>query len=424
MAGNRLSIPLLSLVVLTACATRGVDHAHSAMDVPQVVAEASPTESAAAETPESTSREHADRAKNVFDVDPDEPVYSESAEMAPASPALIVLVSERRKNYVAMPVFFATDRRLITNRDGTVGFGPQRGILSYGVCEVSIPRDHRIGVLETPSIWKLEFSENPEKHVVLLSTTVRSPDLFYQAVAQRVRLSKRKSAFVFVHGYNVTFEDAARRTAQMSYDLGFDGAPVFYSWPSQGVTHRYTVDEQNVEWAQANLRQFLGDFFARSGSTDVYLVAHSMGNRALTGALKTLLAERPTLKSRLKEIILTAPDIDAEVFRRDIAPALASNGRPVTLYASADDKALMLSKQVHGYPRAGDAGDGLVIVPGVETIDATGMDAGFLGHSYYGDNRSVISDIYYVMRDGKRANDRFGLVPRDISRGRYWVFKK
>ena len=36
--------------------------------------------------------------------------------------------------------------------------------------------------------------------------------------------------------HGVTFKDAARRTAQMAYDLGFPGAPVFYSWPSAGTS--------------------------------------------------------------------------------------------------------------------------------------------------------------------------------------------
>jgi len=33
-------------------------------------------------------------------------------------------------------------------------------------------------------------------------------------------LSPARKALVLAHGHNVTFEDAARRTAQMTYDLG------------------------------------------------------------------------------------------------------------------------------------------------------------------------------------------------------------
>ena len=112
-----------------------------------------------------------------------------------------------------------------------------------------------------------------------------------------------------------------------------------------------------------------------------------MGNRALTRALGSLLAEDLSVRPRLKEVILTAPDIDADVFRRDIAPALVASGRPITLYASSKDLALVASKKVHGYARAGDAGPGLVVLPGIETIDASTVDTSLLAHSYFAETR-------------------------------------
>lgn len=327
-------------------------------------------------------------------------------------------------DYAVVRVFFATDRNLTRSEKPDEMFGVSRSDLSYGTCEVSIPRDHRMGELEGPSIWKLEFREDPARHVVLVRAVTEPRDEFFSELAARVRASERSSAFLFVHGYNVTFEDAARRTAQISYDLGFDGAPVFYSWPSQGSVVGYTIDESNIEWAQANVKGFLQDFFERSDARNLYLIAHSMGNRALTRAVASLLAERPTLRQRLTEVILTAPDIDAEVFKRDIVPALTDTGRPVTLYASSEDLALAASKKVHGYPRAGDSGQGLIVVRGIETIDATAADTSLLGHSYFAEARSVLSDIFYLVRNGHRANQRFGLRAVDTEAGRYWVFKK
>jgi esterase/lipase superfamily enzyme len=259
---------------------------------------------------------------------------------------------------------------------------------------------------------------------VLLTAVITSREQFFDDLSSRVRRSRGSNAFLFVHGYNVTFEDAARRTAQISYDLGFDGAPVFYSWPSQGMMAGYTVDEQNIEWAQGNLRAFLDDFFARSQAQRIYLIAHSMGNRALTRALASLLQEKPGIRSRLSEVVLTAPDIDADVFRRDIAPLLVSSGQPITLYASSKDLALAASKRVHGYPRAGDSGAGLVVVSGIETIDATSVDTNLLGHSYFAEARSVLADMFYLIRDGLRANQRFGLQPVESSDGRHWRFKQ
>lgn len=327
-------------------------------------------------------------------------------------------------DHAVMSVFFATDRKEDPDSEVKPRFGEERGELKYGIANISIPREHRMGALESPSIWRLEFRDNPDKHVVLLAATISSKDKFFEDVAARVRNSPESRAFLFVHGYNVTFEDAARRTAQMSYDLAFEGAPVFYSWPSQGALPAYTIDEQNIEWAQANLRSFLEDFFTRSDAQNVYLIAHSMGNRALTGAVMSLLTDRPALRSRLKELILTAPDIDADVFKRDIAPALTATGRPITLYSSSEDKALLGSKLVHGYPRAGDSGQGLVVLQGIETIDATGMVTDFIRHSYYAENRSVLSDMFYLIQNGQRAHQRFGLSSVDFQNGRYWKFRQ
>lgn len=121
--------------------------------------------------------------------------------------------------------------------------------------------------------------------------------------------------------------------------------PVFYSWPSQARTSAYTIDEQNAEWTQTNLKNFLIDFLEKSDSKNIYLIAHSMGNRILSRAIIDVLNTNTDYRNRIKEVILTAPDIDADVFKRDIAPALVAQGEPVTLYASSTDKALAASRR-------------------------------------------------------------------------------
>ena len=325
-----------------------------------------------------------------------------------------------QSTYAVVKVFYATDRKKTESSKPAELFGRDRGTLTYGTCQVSIPRDHRIGELEAPSIWRLEFREDPERHVVLLQVAPQDKNAFFADMANRVRTSTGKKLLLFVHGYNVTFADAARRTAQMSYDLAFDGAPVFYSWPSQGELQDYLVDETNVEWTQEDLAGFLTDIATRTKAESIYLIAHSMGNRALARAFATIAAERPELRGKFKEVILTAPDIDADVFKRDIAPHIAGVGHPVTLYASAADKALIASKKVHGYPRAGDAGDGLILLPGVETIDATQVDTDFLGHSYYGESTSVIADLFFLIHQDKRPPQRGGLQEVVTPTGRYW----
>jgi esterase/lipase superfamily enzyme len=277
--------------------------------------------------------------------------------------------------------------------------------------------------VESPSILRLEIREDARKHVVLQSVATREADQFFREVAETVARSPRHDAFVFVHGYNVTFENAARRTAQMAYDLKFEGAPIFYSWPSQGGLLKYTVDETNVAWTAPHLKQFLLDLARQSNADAINLIAHSMGNRALTDALRQLAWELGDNAALFSQIVLAAPDIDAEVFRRDIAPAIAKTGRRVTLYASSNDQALLASKQVHGYPRAGDSGEGLVVTPGLDTIDVSTVDTSLVGHSYYGGSDSILTDIHEVIQQALPASQRRWLRPALREGLTYWIFQ-
>ncbi len=317
-------------------------------------------------------------------------------------------------------VFFATDRR-----ETDVGeFGGERGSgITYGSVFVSIPRTHKVGGIERPSMWRLEFSEDPREHMVIVRRSTFPREDFVADIRDTLARGGSEASFVFVHGYNVAFDDAARRTAQITYDLDFRGAPVFYSWPSQASLEGYTVDEANVEWSTLNLKNFLLDYAEHCGARDIYLIAHSMGNRALTRAVSSLFTERPELRGRFKEIILTAPDVDADVFKRELAPKLVAGCDKITLYVSDGDKALLASKKVHGYPRLGDAAAGIAVVPGVETVDASGLDTSFLEHSYFAESGSVLKDIRRLVLEGLRAAQR-GLTEKGSSASeRYWKFE-
>ena len=306
-------------------------------------------------------------------------------------------------------------------------YGGVRGAMEYGTCEVSIPQCHKRGEIERPSLMRLEFREDPLKHLVLQSTSPKGETVFFDELREAVKTAGDDEAFVFVHGYNVTFEAAAMRTAQLSYDLEFAGTPIFFSWPSAGYTHLYTTDENNVEWSIPHLKQFLVDIIERSGAKRIHLIAHSMGNRTLTKALVKLADDleekQPQPPKPFHEIVLAAPDVDAEVFRRDLAPEIVKTGRRVTLYASSNDQALIASKTFHGgYPRAGDSGDNLMVIPGIDTIDVSDVDKSVLGHSYLGDNLFVISDLVQLLRNASPPAERPGLNIRHLGDLIYWGF--
>jgi esterase/lipase superfamily enzyme len=321
-----------------------------------------------------------------------------------------------------VPVFYATDRSYDAAAPAAQRYGGGRGDMSYGIVEVSIPRDHRIGALETPSLWHLEFRADPDHHVLLLSVGRDGKGEFFTKLRQAVRVSNGHDAFIFIHGYNTSFEDAARRTAQLVYDLDFGGVPILYTWPSQGELVKYLVDTNNAEWTVPHLEQFLADVAARSGASTIHLIGHSLGNRVLVAALEGFARRVGSgTAAPFAQVVLTAPDIDAAVFRQHVAHILPA-ARHITMYASQNDVALRASESLAEFPRAGDTRDGVVVVSGIDTIDASGVDTSFLGHTYFADNGSVISDIHDILEQGTAADHRSRLRAVSAQTGRYWIF--
>lgn len=326
-----------------------------------------------------------------------------------------------KEDYSVVRVLYGTNRKRTNSKDINERFGSKRGdIISYGEALVSIPSTHKLGKIESPSIWRFEFSRSSKKHVKLLKLTDLNRKKFFLNLNIDLKHSAKKSALIFIHGFNVKFSNATRRTAQIVYDLEFSGVPILYSWPSVGRVSAYTIDESNIKASEYFIEMFLEDFIRKTGVKNIYLIAHSMGNRGLTRSLARLLERNPNMSKVIKEIILAAPDIDAEVFKRSILPRITKYNNPVTLYASADDRALLASKRIHGYPRAGDVGKSLVIDEKLETIDATGLDTSLLRHSYFSESSPVLADINSLINNKLRARDRYRLkISPD---GSHWVF--
>lgn len=312
-------------------------------------------------------------------------------------------------------VFYGTDRKATGHSSPARIYGGERGPLAYGTSEVSVPRDHRMGQFEI-SWGRKERKPSPETHVFVLSVTPKPADGFFSELRAA---AQGKPAFVFVHGYNVAFDETLRRTAQMAYDLGFEGAPLAYSWPSQANAAAYPLDELAIEATVPQLQAFLSEVASRSGATEVHVVVHSMGNRAVLKALEAI-AARPG--PRFGEVVHAAPDVDADAFLQAVQRTRAA-ARRVTLYASSRDIALQASKEIHKGARAGDSGPGIVVAPGVDSIDVSAVDTSFLGHSYYGENKTVLSDLRVLLRERRPAGQRPGLHARPKGGMTYWVLQ-
>jgi esterase/lipase superfamily enzyme len=314
-------------------------------------------------------------------------------------------------------------------------FGNTSAGISYGRCLVTIPENHRIGEVERPF---LDFVENLSVHIGIIKAETKSLVDFFSTMNGGFEKNKKR-AFIFVHGHNVPFDDAARRTAQIAQDLAFEGAPIFYSWPSKPCWIQmfgcgYSRNEAMVEddTTRAQFVGFLTDFFKNSDADSVYIIAHSLGTRLVTKAVNEWSdTVEPKERSRLKEVILAASDLSAEVFQADIMPKLSKAKMPVTLYAAKNDLALFLSENFKhdDEPRLGQAKLDIALPDNITLIDATNINVAKIGtrHSYAAGKRPVISDIYYLIgRSGsEKVNTpfRFGIT-RQTGRQGYWEFDK
>lgn len=321
-------------------------------------------------------------------------------------------------------VYYATDRQF-RPAEKSYGWQPNRQAphLSYGSVLVSVPKNRAYGRMPQSPWWHFNLKKDAKKYMLIQETQRWSRTGFLAAVKERMRaVPGRQAAFIYIHGYSNSFTDAALRTAQMAVDLDVGAMPVFYSWPSKGELAGYIFDQNSVEWTQIHLQDFLADFADHSTATDIYIIAHSMGNRPATIALTNLLEKRPELLARFKQVILAAPDINAEVFREQIAPRLASLGLPVTLYASKNDKAIRTSYQFAGWDRIGDIRGDIVSIPGLDFIDASNVTMNFVGHDYVASNRALLTDIATMIKTGGRAKDRGGLRGKPSPAPRHWEF--
>ena len=280
-----------------------------------------------------------------------------------------------------------------TNRKETypfVRFDPYSSMrddkLNYGVCEVLIPASHERGSLGSYS----RFQPNKDAPLVFTYADRLDETAYWQDLTSALKQidSQQKVVFVFIHGYNNSFKDAALRTAQLWADLNLQGVPAFFSWPSRSKTLSYTVDEATIDYSEKYLAQFLLRLRQEVGEKQpIHLVAHSMGNRALLRV-----ATRLQSKLRFGQVILAAPDVDADLFQ-DMAEVYPQISERTTLYVSRKDKPVHFSKKLHDTDRVGSP-PGFAKVNRIDTVEVvakTGLLQ--LGHSYFAEFSQLLDEI-------------------------------
>ena len=317
-------------------------------------------------------------------------------------------------------VWFATNRRPIEAQGMVVGFNPDQSAdrLSYGACEVFIPKSHKPG--STGSAWwrrliRLEADDSLEVH----STYPVAQEAFWAGLQQRLGQwwnPGERNLFVLIHGFNVGFDEAAIRAAQLGYDLKLPGEIAFYSWPSNGSVINYPADEATITASVGHIAEFLQQLTAQSGAERIHLFVHSMGNRGFLGALERLAAtQRPRL--RLGQVFFCAPDEDVRTFA-DKTGQFPSDSENRTLLVSEQDRAVAASKWLHRHHRVGLIPP-VIEFPGIETIAVQGFGILDLGHGYFAEAESVILDIREAIASQRHAADRE--FPQAVTEGDYYT---
>lgn len=211
-----------------------------------------------------------------------------------------------------------------------------------------------------------------------------------------------ESVLLYVHGYNTTFRSALLRAGQIAADAQWPCAMAAFSWGSEAKFDRYVADIERSGYSVPVLMALLTALEKAGLKTNI--IAHSMGARATLSALAALgpacAAHKP-----INELILAAPDVNAERFNDDFGALLTRAApcvRRITVYASRNDMVLMLAESVHGgIPRAGLEPEHDMqyekLAPNIDVVDATDAPGDPFGHGYFVEAYEMLNDMMWVL---------------------------
>jgi esterase/lipase superfamily enzyme len=339
-----------------------------------------------------------------------------------------------KPHFVEVPVLYATDRMPDPAQTTSAVRNPNTfysGTLdahfadfSFGTAHVSIPTNRKPGDMKLPSGWQFATQVDPNQYFILRDLMVSDRAAVLKELNDAAQ-SPDSSLLLFVHGFNVTFADAALRTAQLAHDLQFPGKVMFYSWPSVGRVADYWKDEDSAAISTRRFQPLLQDLI-NTGVKHVFIIAHSMGTRIVIRSI-TALRDKGTDLSKVSELILAAADFN-EIEFGDVANAYAQmrhTGTHTTIYAASNDFALQCSKIVHSYDRLGESNPKMAIFADLDSVDASNAAPGrrAFGHSYVSDSLAVLGDMQDVVLKGLPPASR-GLEPLAGSGGNGWRISK
>ena len=244
---------------------------------------------------------------------------------------------------------------------------------------------------------------------------------FLEQLHRRLAVKRDKDVLVYVHGFNNSFDYAARAQAEVWHFLGRRGVPVLYSWPSaHGGLFGYFIDRESGEFTIFHLKEFLRLLASSPEVERVHILAHSRGTDVVTTALRELVIEtraagrNPRESLRIANLVLAAPDLDFDIVRQRLmaekfGPAIGQ----ITIYTTQADKALSASQTLmsgtrFGRVREADLGEReqeiFTEVTNVNIVEVQEV-SGFIGHAYFRLSPAASSDLILVLQGGSRPGE-------------------
>ncbi len=262
--------------------------------------------------------------------------------------------------------------------------------LHFGTCKVNIPKNHSTGEISIAT----EPSQSSHDYFKILD----SKELKEAEILDELKKAKN-TPLVFVHGFNVKYQEAVLRAAQIAYDLKYQGPVVVFTWPagaSDGffeekfLNKTYAKNRNNARESTIQFRDFL--LSLQRQDIKINLVVHSMGHQMVLPVLN-FLASKKNEKTLISELVLNAPDFDSAQFKK-MAENIKNISDHVTLYCSYNDKAMIASGIMNSSERLGAC----AFMKDLDVINVSAIDdsALGLGHGYYS-SRDVLTDVFQAL---------------------------
>lgn len=307
---------------------------------------------------------------------------SNPASVAAANAAII----KPAKPASVVPVYVATSRQ--RSDDFSMPYNAKRSDkLNFSRVDIGIPKAHVKGIVE-----KTGYKPDPARHFAAVSfQPFDNSQIFVNQLNQALdqHSAKDQELLIFVHGYNNNFADSTFRAAQFSHDYGLKSVTVHYAWPSAASLGLYVYDRDSANFARDGLAELL-KLASKTKAKRILLVGHSMGSFVTMEALRTLaLNEEQAALGRLTNVLLAAPDIDLDVFEKqvkDVKPL-----PPMAVLVSRNDSALNISGRITGgHSRVGDGSSIETLQKyGIAVLDASTVDGG--DHSVFASSPTLMA---------------------------------